>query len=606
MVVPAYETGRGGGHLSRCMALVKGLRALGRDSWLFLSSSANIDVLLDSMHFDRNLLINESGVSNIHWECIVLDRFQTLPEELARWIGLAPVIGIDEGGPSRDGFDFLIDILPGCHRISPNIADPSLLPLPEKPLLRDGTLAASFKVLISFGQEDAAGLGLVVAETLAAHNSSRIDITLLQGELSKNFLPRRSRSYTEEEIVLVPKLRGTPWLNLTSIPDLNKHLHEYNLIITHYGLTAFETLYAGVPVLLVSPGAYHEKLAKRAGFFSLGVGKTSAKKIKRLLFSKGEINRPFIDKLKNLCAALALKYHLDHAPRRSLAELINSVVPNVSRNCPVCGAELHGHTTARFPERSYRRCTCCGIMSMSRINPPPIEYAKEYFFEQYQRQYGKTYLEDFPHLKAMAKRRLAVIKKIASNNNAPLILDIGCAYGPFLAAAREEGFSPYGIDPAEDAIRYVTQTLGIPAVQGFFPEVGTGEYSVITLWYVIEHFRDCVPVLAEIRKLLKSGGILAFATPSFSGISGRASLKRFLERSPADHWTIWSPAVCVKALKMAGFTVRKTINSGHHPERFPLLGTFARGGKSPLYGPLLALSRIFSLGDTFEVYAVKD
>jgi len=635
LVVPAYEPGRGGGHLIRCMTLVNGLRALGRDSRLFLSASANVDSVLDAMRFARNLLARESGVSNIHWECIILDRFQTPPEELAHWTQLAPVIGIDEGGPVRDSFDFLIDILPGCHRISPNIADPSLLPLPEKPLPQNSTPAAPFKVLISFGQEDAAGLGLAVAEALAARNSSGIDITLLQGELSKNFLPRSTavrwtaRSCTEEKMVSVSKLRGTPWLILHSIPDLNKHLHEYNLIITHYGLTAFEALYAGVPVLLVSPGAYHEKLAKKAGFYSLGVGKNKAKKLKRLLFSKGEINRPFINKLKNLSAALAEKYALDHAPRLSLAEFINGVTPDVSRNCPVCGAELHGpalaHCAARFPERTYRRCTYCGIMSMNRINPPPIEYAKEYFFEQYQQQYGKTYLEDFPHLKAMGKRRLAVIKKLGtgesgfdnaapstSNFKSPSLLDIGCAYGPFLAAAREEGFSPYGIDPAEDAIRYVTQTLGIPAVQGFFPSPQSpvpgpqSPYSVITLWYVIEHFRDCVPVLAEIRKLLKPGGVLAFATPSFSGISGRASLKRFLERSPADHWTIWSPAVCATALKMAGFTVKKTINSGHHPERFPLLGKFARNRKSPLYGPLLALSRAFSLGDTFEVYAVTE
>ncbi|MCL1931675.1 MAG: hypothetical protein FWF55_07655, partial [Treponema sp.] len=100
-------------------------------------------------------------------------------------------------------------------------------------------------------------------------------------------------------------------------------------------------------------------------------------------------------------------------------------------------------------------------------------------------------------------------------------------------------------------------------------------------------------------------GVLAFATPSFTGISGRASLKKFLERSPADHWTIWSPAVAKKVLKTAGFTVKKVVNSGHHPERFPLLGKYARSGKSPLYGLLLAISKIFSLGDTFEVYAVR-
>jgi 2-polyprenyl-3-methyl-5-hydroxy-6-metoxy-1,4-benzoquinol methylase len=255
---------------------------------------------------------------------------------------------------------------------------------------------------------------------------------------------------------------------------------------------------------------------------------------------------------------------------------------------------------------------------MDRLNPPPIEYDKEYFFGAYRKQYGKTYIEDFPNLIATAKKRLAVIKSllpagtgITDNGNA--LLDIGCAYGPFLAAAREEGFSPQGIDPAEDAVRYVTQTLGIPAVQGFFPEVGSGEwgagsggYHAVTLWYVIEHFRDCVPVFAEIQKLLKPGGVLAFSTPSFSGVSGRASLRRFLEHSPADHRTIWSPASCKKALKAAGFTVKKIVICGHHPERFPLLGKLAKSKKSPLYGLLSAVSRIFGLGDTFEVYAIRE
>jgi 2-polyprenyl-3-methyl-5-hydroxy-6-metoxy-1,4-benzoquinol methylase len=250
---------------------------------------------------------------------------------------------------------------------------------------------------------------------------------------------------------------------------------------------------------------------------------------------------------------------------------------------------------------------------MNRLNPPPIEYQREYFFESYQKQYGKTYLEDFPNLTAMGKRRLAIIKSLLPDNTAAnsQLLDIGCAYGPFLAAAQEEGFSPYGIDPSEDAIKYVTQTLNIPAVQGFFPDIHFSflishfSFSIITLWYVIEHFRDCVPVLKEIRRLLKPSGVLAFATPSFSGVSGRFSLKRFLERSPADHWTIWSPAICKRALKNAGFQVKKIVNSGHHPERFPLLGKCAGNRKSPLYWLLLAVSKIFSLGDTFEVYAVK-
>jgi SAM-dependent methyltransferase len=211
-----------------------------------------------------------------------------------------------------------------------------------------------------------------------------------------------------------------------------------------------------------------------------------------------------------------------------------------------------------------------------------------------------------------------LIRKIGRIPHSPTLLDIGCAYGAFLAAAREEGFSPQGIDPAEDAVRYGAQTLGIPAMQGFFPKNSHKEhkgtkntkeeeeevFSTITLWYVIEHFRDCVPALAEIKKLLKPGGVLAFATPSFTGVSGRGSLKHFLEHSPQDHWTIWSPSVCRKALGKAGFKVKKIVSSGHHPERFPLVGKFAHNKDSPLYKLLLAASKIFALGDTIEVYAI--
>jgi SAM-dependent methyltransferase len=191
------------------------------------------------------------------------------------------------------------------------------------------------------------------------------------------------------------------------------------------------------------------------------------------------------------------------------------------------------------------------------------------------------------------------------------LLDIGCAYGPFLVAAKEAGFSPAGLDPAEDAAAYVRETLKLEAHQGYFPQTGAaalgGEasFDVVTLWYVIEHFREPRRVLAEVRRLLKPGGVLAFSTPSFTGVSGRKNRKDFLEKSPPDHWTIWSPQLCGKLLRDSGFRLRKIRVTGHHPERFPLLGPFARSG-GPLYAVLLLLSRIFRLGDTFEVYAHKD
>jgi SAM-dependent methyltransferase len=121
---------------------------------------------------------------------------------------------------------------------------------------------------------------------------------------------------------------------------------------------------------------------------------------------------------------------------------------------------------------------------------------------------------------------------------------------------------------------------------------------------VIEHFEDIGKVLAAIRRILKPGGVLAFSTPSFSGVSGRKSLSVFLEKSPQDHWTVWSPRTCASYLKKQGFTVKKILVTGHHPERFPLIGPFLTG-KGPLYRFFFVLSRLFRLGDTFEAYGVK-
>ena len=606
LIIPAVEKGRGGGHLCRCVTLACDLRALDREAWLLLPLQAgDMTGLFHSMNFNPEWRITgeEFAINNAQIEFIILDRFQTPADELARWKKIAPVIGIDEGGQSRDSFDFLVDILVPEKLICPpaNIADPSLLKFPPKPLPQkpaDDTL----KILVSFGQEDSAGLGLAVARALSSMNSTGgMEITLLRGALAK-----------AEETANLPNVR-----TMQAIPQLAEHLAEYGLVITHYGITAYEALYAGTPVLLASPTPYHAKLAKAAGFYDITRYLIfSPRSYTELHGGKKEIQTKnsvllrglfFSKKLKKHCEELAVRYRLREGA--NLAALCNSFSPRVNRRCPVCGAAVPVNSVSRFPERTYRRCSRCGVIYMDRTCPPPVEYEREYFFESYKRQYGKTYLEDFPSIKAAGKRRLKIISSLLPAATERTLLDIGCAYGPFLAAAREEGFSPAGIDPAEDAVRYVQKELSIPAVQGFFPKCplpASPPFDAVTLWFVIEHFTDCAAVLAAIRNILKPGGILAFSTPSSSGVSGRVSIRKFLSASPADHWTVWQPSMCKKALAPLGFKVKKTVISGHHPERFPLLGKFAKSKKSPLYPPLLAISKIFKLGDTFEVYAVKN
>jgi 2-polyprenyl-3-methyl-5-hydroxy-6-metoxy-1,4-benzoquinol methylase len=576
-----------------------------REALFYLPSYApDITNLFKQSNFNPNWRITENDLSDIFAntvECVILDHYQTQYDELMRWKEIAPVIGIDEGGKCRDTFDFLVDILIPHKLISTfaNITEPSLLKFPPKPPAKPLPEGEPLKVLVSFGQEDIIGLGHKITRALSAMNDSNIRITWIKGGLGK-------KEKMEEELPNVTIL--------DVIPNLAESLWEYDLVITHYGITAYEALYMGTSVLLASPTPYHKKLAKAAGFKLIRVKKPHIDL--RHIFSPGY---EFTEKLRAYCKELAIKHKLEpqteETPvsnpakqKSALAALVNSYSPMVNRICPVCGEAAPDHSAERFKDRTYRRCKRCGVIYMDRTSPPPIQYEKEYFFDLYKTQYGKTYLEDFPNLTLMAKSRLEIIKGIGSGERGTL-LDIGCAYGPFLAAAREEGFIPFGIDPVEDAVQYIRKELDITAVRGFFPNCplpSNEPYDVITLWYVIEHFNDCYSAFKEISKILKPGGILAFSTPSISGISGRSSHKNFLFKSPADHFTVWSPRMCKKALSLSGFKVKKIVSTGHHPERFPFWGKLAKGKKSLLYWPLLGISKLFGLGDTFEVYAVNN
>jgi 2-polyprenyl-3-methyl-5-hydroxy-6-metoxy-1,4-benzoquinol methylase len=299
------------------------------------------------------------------------------------------------------------------------------------------------------------------------------------------------------------------------------------------------------------------------------------------------------------------------------AALFESMVFPSRGRCPLCGerpAPGDG-VLARFPERTYRRCARCGIVYLVRSAPPPIQYDENYFFAEYRAQYGKTYLEDFAALRQKGRERLERVRRLLSAQypgqvgRRPRVLDIGCAYGPFLAAAADGGFEPLGVDPAAAAVAYVHDELGLAAVQGTFPAVAAGllaaggQFDAVSLWYVIEHFEDAREALTAAAALVRPGGVLAFSTPSFSGVSGRKNHRRFLENSPADHWTIWEPARVGALLRRFGFRLEKIVVTGHHPERFPLFRNGARRGF--IHSLLLTISKIFGLGDTFEAYAIR-
>lgn len=610
LVVPEYRRGHGTGHLRRCLALSRKLMAdhrlpvtwlLGEEGDSRRYSRSDVCALLQDPLDD--LLFLDDGVSGEgagsasrglpgddapRFSRIIVDRRWCTREELESLPPGDLLVALDAPRDLRRYAECLIDLLPTPPGAAPpNIQDPGLLPLPEA--VREEWPVAPRSILVVFGGEEhdeqtwrvargvahamARGVAHGVTTAGAADPSPGVRVTAVVHSTAGDLPPGGGGA-------------PLPVTAMAPTAHLREMLHTFDLVITHYGLLVWEALWARVPVITVNPGGYHRRLADHAG---IPVAPTTGA-LHRLV---GQFPR-----IVSQCRGCRPQRRGDLA-----AEIAALRAPAVSGS-PAGGGRWH-RAIMRFPDRTFFRDTRTAILYLVVFRGAEITYGHDYFFSEYRKQYGRTYLEDFPAIRATGERRIADILRVIPGNRrkAPVLLDIGCAYGPFLTAARDASCRVQGIDLNGEAVRYVRETLGIPAEQVDLSTLHQQQFpeplDIITMWYVIEHISPLTNLLCTVHDLLPPGGIFAFSTPHGGGISARRNRALFLDRSPRDHVTIWDRRSARRVLRHHGFRVRRVRVTGHHPERFP------GGGVALLHPVIHRISRWFRLGDTFEVIAER-
>lgn len=574
LIVAEHRKGNGVGHMRRCARLA--LRLPGPVRWLLpLEESES--------HYGRRTMLTLIGSPElpVQWidggpalpsEMVIIDRREMNSDEFRSVIGDNPAVGIDLGGTARDLCSYLIDTLPKETRLSPpNLFDPALIPAPQR--RRNEWPRTMRRILISLGGEHASNRAFDLATALDAacrRTGQELEFTVTA--------------------VVAPSAVDGGVHTLIAPGTLAEQLADFDLLVTHFGLTAYEALWARVPVLLVHPTPYHAELGERAGFDSLELNPAQA--VAQILDFAAD-STPLV----NTCERLRPTHE------RSLSTVIEELVLPPTRGDAslqkACGTALLRERDRTFFEVEN------GLIVQERFDHSTMRYEHDYFFSDYQRQYGRTYLEDFSHIMEVGRRRCRDVLRTTRFTGGARLLDIGCAYGPFLSAAAAAGFEVVGIDVAREGVEYVRDQLGLRAevmdLRDAAAEPLGGLFDVVTMWYVIEHFPDLERVFQAVRALLKPGGYLAIATPNIGGISGRRSRAAFLRRGPVDHFTVWNASSVKRTLQSYGFELRALRVTGHHPERFPGFSWVRPGGFPHIIGS--ALSQVFALGDTFEAIA---
>lgn len=588
LLVPSVAKGHGTGHLRRCLAL-----AVETGGDILIPEDGGLDelsVLLAEFKAkglrDRQIVRDTDHAE--YYSLAVTDLFSADQDFVASLSAKCPVAAIDEGAADTIWADYLLDVLPPAQDgRQVNLSAPSFIPLPTHRRLETERNVPLQSAIVVLGGEDPASLSLPASVALAACGVAVYCV------VSSDEKAARLRETIGETC---------PGVSISGpVENLKEKLCLYDLVVSHYGFTAFEASAAGCAVILLGTTPLHERLAEKYEFACIPADSVTEKAFKNLLADPGKLYR-------NETAG----HQDEQGLQTNLAAFVRELSHGKRISCPVCRKlpEQKDLVVARTKARTFRRCASCGMLYMSwTVDEKQTEYNRAYFYEDYEKQYGKTYEEDFASIKAQGVRRMSLIDSIYRHRHSsvtPTVLDVGCALGPFLDAANDSGWQVFGIDVSQAAVSHVTGNLHYPAICASFPDPGISSqfgidrFDALTMWYVIEHFQDLDSVLGAVSSLVKKGGVFAFSTPSASGVSARYNKDTFFEQSPADHYTLWEPGRAASILKRYGFVVKKIVSTGIHPERFP-------ADKQRFSPKTLALaSRLFKLGDTFEIYCRKE
>jgi SAM-dependent methyltransferase len=191
------------------------------------------------------------------------------------------------------------------------------------------------------------------------------------------------------------------------------------------------------------------------------------------------------------------------------------------------------------------------------LNPQPSDeelakiYTGEYFLG-HESEEGRRNASELK--RATARQYLAELMRYNGTPSGRL-LEVGCGEGDFLCEAEAAGYEVLGVEYSSAACATANDRLKHGRVeQGELADakLPDSHFDVCVLNDVIEHVRDPIAFLQEIRRVLRPGGALFIATPCLDSWSARVMKERWMEWKP-EHLTYFNRDNIQTALLKAGF-----------------------------------------------------
>jgi SAM-dependent methyltransferase len=240
----------------------------------------------------------------------------------------------------------------------------------------------------------------------------------------------------------------------------------------------------------------------------------------------------------------------------------------------------------RLPDRVHYRMVTCRKCGLVRSDPVMDPERLEGLYEESTFDYGA----ELASLEATYGGAIGRIEVRLGSNPRDGIVDIGCGNGFVLDQALGRGWTGvHGVEPSSDAIANASDAVK-PTIKQAMMGPGLfepGSLSAVTLFQVLDHIPDPLPLLEECRKALRPGGVILAWNHNVRAVSARL----LGDRSPivdVEHTYLYSPDTMNKLFTAAGFVDIdvQSVKNRYSVSYFTHLVPLPNGVKKPLLGKL--------------------
>jgi len=210
-----------------------------------------------------------------------------------------------------------------------------------------------------------------------------------------------------------------------------------------------------------------------------------------------------------------------------------------SAACPLCHGTSATHET-QWKTYELLRCPGCDLVFVGERNIPQELYDQAYepgsvYHRWYHGEAARVGARAY-HV-AWAWRKFFGLTETGARGK---LLDIGCATGVFMTAARDRGWTIEGVEVQAEAAEVAREVTKVAVHTGTLEHAKypNASFDAVTSWEVLEHVPDPVSFAREIWRVLKPGGVWALSTPNWRSPWERATKDYW--RRPPFHLTYWS------------------------------------------------------------------